>query len=72
MVWVGFTRILQALLLTKYYLLAPSVSVSRVPDVVVFDARSGMSSQPLARGNGKGFMVCPWTKVRCNHTECVL
>ncbi|KAJ1311041.1 hypothetical protein OPQ81_009546 [Rhizoctonia solani] len=35
---------------------APSVSISKEPDVVVFDARAGTSSQPLVRGKGKGFM----------------
>ncbi|CUA73859.1 hypothetical protein RSOLAG22IIIB_01379 [Rhizoctonia solani] len=34
----------------------PSASTSKVPDVVVFDARAGTSSQPLVRGKGKGFM----------------
>ncbi|KAH7344592.1 hypothetical protein B0J17DRAFT_636004 [Rhizoctonia solani] len=35
---------------------APIASASRTPDVVVFDARAGTSSQPLVRGKGKGFM----------------
>ncbi|KAG8762913.1 hypothetical protein FRC11_007145 [Ceratobasidium sp. 423] len=34
----------------------PSASTSKTPDVVVFDARAGTSSQPLVRGKGKGFM----------------
>ncbi|CAE7111456.1 unnamed protein product [Rhizoctonia solani] len=34
----------------------PSASISKTPDVVVFDARAGTSSQPLVRGKGKGFM----------------
>ncbi|CAE6522002.1 unnamed protein product [Rhizoctonia solani] len=34
----------------------PSALTSKAPNVVVFDARAGTSSQPLVRGKGKGFM----------------
>ncbi|GAB1518784.1 hypothetical protein RhiTH_001849 [Rhizoctonia solani] len=44
--------------------IVPSASTSKAPDVVVFDARAGTSSQPVVRGKGKGFMSSKITHVQ--------